>query len=130
MSRELIPFVDIINDVKEALFLSLQESNTQLIIEADFPNVYVNKTQIHQVLQNLISNAIKFNDKETCQIHIGYKQKNDLNVFFVKDNGIGINEKYHKIIFQSFHQLNKQKYNGSGLGLSFTKKTLRSFFCL
>ena len=127
MSREIMPFVDIINDVKEALFLSLQESNTQLIIEADYPSVYVNKTQIHQVLQNLISNAIKFNDKETCQIHIGYKQKNDLNVFFVKDNGIGINEKYHKIIFESFHQLNKQKYNGSGLGLSICKKIIEQY---
>lgn len=120
--KEKIAFNDIVKEVQESLLTSIKESNTQLIVADTFPIVYVNKMQIYQLVQNLVSNAIKFNDKEFRQVQIGFEKHQEQNVFFVKDNGIGISKEFYNKIFDTFQQLNKSNYKGSGIGLAICKK--------
>lgn len=122
--KESIDFDDIIRDVKESLHTSLAEKNTQLSIADNFPAVYANRLQLHQVVQNLVSNAIKFNNKENPKIQIGFESSEKQHVFFIKDNGIGIDKEFHQKIFNTFQQLNKRDYEGSGIGLAICKKII------
>ena len=79
---------------------------------------------LHMIFQNLIGNAIKYNDKEKGIIEIGMKDENDHYLFFVKDNGQGIAPEFHTRIFQNFQTLGKldrYKRKGTGIGLSTVK---------
>jgi PAS domain S-box-containing protein len=87
------------------------------------PEIRANKMQVSQLLQNLVSNALKYNTSPIPEVEIGYKEKADSWQFFVKDNGIGIEQKFlHKvfIIFQRLH--NKNQFSGTGIGLAICKK--------
>lgn len=79
---------------------------------------------LKQVLLNLMTNAIKYNDKETGKISVNYTSTDKGFVeFSIKDNGPGIDPKFHKKIFQMFQTLNpRDVYEGSGMGLAFVKK--------
>jgi two-component system, chemotaxis family, sensor kinase Cph1 len=95
---------------------------TRAIITFDkLPFISGDEGQISQLLQNLIGNALKFNNN-IPEIHIGFKE-DDLNyVFSVKDNGIGIEEQYFERIFIIFQRLvGKDEYPGTGIGLSICK---------
>jgi len=81
---------------------------------------------LQQLFQNLISNAIKFNDKENGLVEIDVSEKKSFYQFSIKDNGIGIDEKYHSKIFKIFHSLNDDK-KSSGIGLSIVKKIVNLF---
>ena len=78
--------------------------------------------RIKQIFNNLIGNALKFTEKG--HIEIGFKEKNEMVEFHVKDSGIGIAPEYHKAIFDRFRQVDTaktRKYGGNGLGLAITK---------
>ncbi|CAM1333071.1 PAS domain-containing sensor histidine kinase [Tenacibaculum aestuariivivum] len=81
------------------------------------------KTKFQQLFQNLISNAIKFNDKEKGLITISVVEKKLHYQFSIKDNGIGIEKKYYNKIFKIFHSL-KESEESSGIGLSIVKKII------
>lgn len=85
------------------------------------PTILGDKTKLGQVFQNLVGNAIRYNDKEKGIIEIDYKDIKTHYEFSIKDNGIGINEKYHNKIFETFHSLHKSK-DSTGIGLSIVKK--------
>ncbi|MBC8046057.1 MAG: PAS domain-containing sensor histidine kinase, partial [Fimbriimonadaceae bacterium] len=70
-------------------------------------------------------NAVKYNTSLNPQIHIQMHNGNDQYTWYVKDNGIGIEPQYHDRIFEMFKRLhNREIYQGSGLGLSITKKII------
>ena len=81
------------------------------------------KTKLQQVFQNLISNAVKFIDKDKGLIEIDVVEKIGHYQFSIKDNGMGIEEKFHNKIFKIFHSLNKSK-DSTGIGLSIVKKII------
>jgi PAS domain S-box-containing protein len=109
-----------------------QQKNLLLTCKKGLPNeesiIKIDKTKLHQILTNLISNAFKFTDKGS--IEIGYELKNNYLHFYVKDTGTGIDKKLHATIFDRFIQgdidLNKQK-KGTGLGLAISKKFIELF---
>jgi signal transduction histidine kinase len=75
-----------------------------------------------EVIQNLVANAIKFIDRETSpKIHIGMEVRDGENIFFVKDNGIGIAPEFHERIFGLFNKLD-QFSEGTGIGLTLVKR--------
>ena len=90
----------------------------------DLPTVMVESTQLTQLFQNLIGNAVKFRrDGTTPTVHVGCRREGDRWLFWVKDNGIGIAPEYHEkvfLIFQRLHALDK--YSGTGIGLAICKK--------
>lgn len=88
------------------------------------PIIESSKTQIYQIFQNLISNAIKYSEVHVVpQVKITAEDKLKYWLFKVQDNGIGVDPRFKEQIFDIFKQLNVSKeYNGSGIGLSQVKK--------
>ena len=78
-------------------------------------------TKLQQLFQNLISNAVKFIDKEVGLVIIDFEDLKSHYKFSIKDNGIGIDKQFHDKIFKIFHALNKSK-DSTGIGLSIVKK--------
>lgn len=86
------------------------------------PIITADETQVSQIFQNLISNALKF-CKQKPEIHIRAKEEPEQWIFSVQDNGIGINPEYHKQLFVLFRRLHTEKeYSGTGIGLAICKK--------
>ncbi len=94
------------------------------VVTRDYlPEVRGNTTQLVQLFQNLISNAIKFRGKEPPRIHISAKKNGNEWIFSFRDNGIGIEPENIEDIFKIYHRLHdKREYPGSGIGLSICKK--------
>lgn len=123
MSFEKINLDIIIQIVKRNLSVLLQETNA--VIECDnYPFVQADASQLVQLFQNLISNAIKFR-KSNAQpvIKIAFKSHGKFLRASVEDNGIGISMEYKDRIFQIFQRLHtRDKYPGTGIGLAICKK--------
>jgi PAS domain S-box-containing protein len=114
----------IMTDVKAALGPVINASKT-VIIYQDLPSVRGLKTQLFQVLQNLVSNAIKYNNSSNPEIEIISSKTEKEWVFKVKDNGIGMEKKYLEKIFVMFERLHtRSEYPGTGLGLALCKKII------
>ena len=87
------------------------------------PVIRANKMQITQLFQNLVSNALKYNTSSVPEIEAGCEDTGDFWKFFVKDNGIGIEQKFFDKVFIIFQRLhNKNKFSGTGIGLAICKK--------
>jgi signal transduction histidine kinase len=100
----------------------LMARQVKVRIKADLPVVFVDRTRMVEVLQNLIVNAIKFmGSQEKPLIEVGLKKRNGHNAFFVRDNGIGIAPEYHQKIFGLFDKLDSTS-EGTGIGLALVKR--------
>lgn len=94
---------------------------------SNLPHLNYNRAQLYQVFLNLISNAIYFKSEEFPEIKIYCEEKENDHIFFIEDNGIGIEHEYQEKIFDAFQRLNnRSKYTGSGLGLSTCKKIIEA----
>lgn len=103
------------------------EENKAVITHDNLPVMACNESSFIQLFQNLIGNAIKFRGEETPRVHINAKRQGDEWLFSVRDNGIGIDEKYKDRIFLIFQRLHgRDKYPGTGIGLSICKKIVES----
>ncbi len=99
------------------------EANNAVITHEPLPSVLGDDTQMMQLFQNLINNAIKFKGKEPPRIHIGVGQLDERWLIFVRDNGIGIDPKYTEQVFVIFQRLHKpDQYPGTGIGLAIARK--------
>ena len=108
----------IIKDIITVLYIP---NHINIKINKTLPTLKGDKTKLQQVFLNLITNAIKFSDKSKGHIEIDFVPKGKYYEFSVKDNGIGIDKKYHDKIFKIFHTLNRNK-DSTGIGLSIVKK--------
>lgn len=107
--------------IQEVLKLILIPKNITIKVQENLPTLTGNNWKFNQLFQNLIQNAIKYNNKENGSIEIGYTEKENLYQFFVKDNGVGINAAYFDQIFKVFTKLESTS-SSSGIGLSIVKK--------
>ena len=129
MGRLLNPFInfsmyEVVNEAAELLTGRLQERAVRLDIAADLPLVWADKARIREVLQNLLENAIKFmGENSEPIIEIGWEQGATEKVFFVRDNGIGIDPRYLEKIFGLFDQLDPHS-EGTGIGLALVKRII------
>ncbi|MFA4991397.1 MAG: ATP-binding protein [Candidatus Omnitrophota bacterium] len=132
ISRVKNPYEDVsieelIKSVADRLEFDIQKCNVDVAISAGLPVARCDRIKMEEVFFNLISNAIKFsskNNKETRpRVEIGYSDKYDRHEFYVKDNGIGIDKKYHNEIFGIFRRLHAvSEYEGTGAGLTIVKR--------
>ena len=90
------------------------------------PKIKGDHFRLYQLFQNLISNALKYIDKEEKIITIDCKDRNDFWEISIKDNGIGIDKKYHSKIFEVFQML-EESDESSGIGLSIVKKIVNFY---
>ena len=123
-SFERVSVMRVLEEVKEDLEVRLRGVNLQ--IQEDFPAVMGSKTRVSQLFHNLVVNAVKFNDKALPTVRVGWSERTGKNggvAFFVQDNGIGIESRYHDRIFGLFEKLNpREHYEGTGAGLSICKR--------
>lgn len=112
----------LIEDVRDVFGKTLDEVKATITV-SPLPIVKGTRTQLFQLFQNLISNAIKYQSKESPKIQIRYKEEQDHYLFEVQDNGIGIDPAFHEKIFVIFHRLHsRSEYGGTGIGLAICKK--------
>jgi light-regulated signal transduction histidine kinase (bacteriophytochrome) len=102
------------------------DSNRAVITQDPLPVVQANPTELAQVFQNLIANAIKFRGVGTPRIHISAEPKDGSWRFAVRDNGIGIEPEYRQQIFEIFKRLHSGRHEGTGIGLAICKKAIES----
>ncbi len=97
----------------------------KLVLKSDLTKIKAHKTALHQILINLITNAIKYHDKETVEIELGVSESDTHFLFYVKDNGPGIETIHQERIFKIFEKLattDKFGVRGNGIGLATVKK--------
>lgn len=113
----------VLSEVERDLYESLKSTGS-VINRHSLPIVAGYGTELRQLFQNLISNAIKFRkENEPAIITISASFRHSLWTFVVEDNGIGFDPRFTKRIFQLFQRLNhRSKYEGTGIGLSYAKK--------
>lgn len=104
------------------LRLAIEESDARIACDP-LPTVTGDATQLTQLFQNLIGNAIKFRGDEAPRIHVGAVCEDDTWTISVRDEGIGIEPQYAERIFQIFQRLHgRDEYPGTGIGLAVCKK--------
>lgn len=119
-------FIDLntlINGILDHIYVP---KNINITVYKNFPTIHGDRYRLQQLFQNLINNSIKYNDKENGVIEIGFTKNSDQTQYFVKDNGIGIDQKYHTKIFDIFQKLENTK-NSTGIGLSIVKKIITDY---
>ena len=119
ISKEIdIDLNHIVEDIISVLYIP---THVNVKIKKTLPSIKGDKIKLRQVFENLLTNAIKFSDKSKGLIEIDFSAKENHYEFSIKDNGIGIDKKYHDKIFKIFHTLNRSK-DSTGIGLSIVKK--------
>lgn len=113
---------EVLNKALVNLQVAIAE-NSAVVTHDQMPTVKADATQMIQLFQNLIGNAVKFHGDNKPEVHVGAKRNCSDWIFSVKDNGIGIDPKYHERIFLIFQRLNGRKeYPGTGIGLTICRK--------
>jgi light-regulated signal transduction histidine kinase (bacteriophytochrome) len=120
-SRERVDTEAVLRDTLANLEVTISEHKADVTYDT-LPSVMFDPSQLIQIFQNLIINAIKFRGEEAPRIHLAAEKKGKDCVFSVKDNGIGIDPQYMDKVFILFHRLGGIKYHGSGVGLSVCKR--------
>jgi chemotaxis family two-component system sensor kinase Cph1 len=117
----------VMEEVRQVLSSAIEESGA-VVTFANLPSVWADRTQMAQVFQNLIGNAIKFRGKEPPVVWV-QAEKTDQNwLFSVSDNGIGIAPEYAESIFVVFQRLHaRSEYSGNGIGLAICKKIVERY---
>lgn len=106
----------------ETLNIAILESNAR-VTHDKLPLVKVEGTQLGQLFQNLIGNALKYRNGKAPEIFIGCRRAGNFWEFFVRDNGIGIDPQFAQKIFIIFQRLHsREAYPGTGIGLALCKK--------
>jgi PAS domain S-box-containing protein len=114
---------ELLNHVLQNIKTSIESSGAQVVIENNVSFVYGDRIQLTQLLQNLISNALKFTSAQRPLIRIQCYVDNGHPKFAISDNGIGIADKDLEKVFEIFRRLDtNNKYPGTGIGLAICKK--------
>ncbi|OEU48639.1 MAG: hypothetical protein BA871_05390, partial [Desulfuromonadales bacterium C00003096] len=113
---------DVLEQVLANMEVTIGESGV-VVTHDSLPTVVADVSQLVQLFQNLISNALKFRGEDAPRVHVAAEQKDGDWLFFVADNGIGIDPEYFERIFVIFQRLHgRDEYSGTGIGLAVCKK--------
>ncbi len=119
---EEVPLATLAREVMEPLESRLSAGGVTITIADDLPTLHGDHKRLHEVLQILVENAIKYMGQQPePRVEIDARQDGDETVCHVRDNGIGIEPKYQERIFDLFDQLD-QGIDGSGIGLALAKR--------
>jgi light-regulated signal transduction histidine kinase (bacteriophytochrome) len=111
------------HDVLQDLEIAIEEKGASVHVES-LPVIEADQNMMHQLLENVISNAVKYSkDGVKPEVKIWSRQNGELLEIFVRDNGIGFDEKYLPQMFELFKRLHSsEQYEGTGLGLAICQK--------
>jgi len=112
----------VINEVLETLQFRLKETEAEITVHT-LPTVPGDKSQLEQLFQNLIDNALKFRGNEPPRVEVGAEKGDSEWVFSVRDNGIGMDSRFKDRVFIIFQRLHtRDEYEGTGVGLAVSKR--------
>jgi two-component system, LuxR family, sensor kinase FixL len=122
----------VVDGIRQMLEQFLKERNGRVVVRGRLPSAVCDRPRVTEVFRNLITNAIKYNDKAERVAEVGFLEivngprGPEKNVFYVRDNGIGIAPEYHEEIFRIFRRLlhPDETETGTGAGLTFVKKII------
>ncbi|MBN1763349.1 MAG: PAS domain S-box protein [Methanomicrobia archaeon] len=121
---EDVPFGAIVQDALEQTTEQIKSSGVEVSVAEDLPTVHVDRMRIAEVLVNLIGNSVRYRGEQPHpKIEIGYRTEDKETVFFVKDNGIGIDKTEHEKVFELFYRVDAHG-EGSGAGLAIVKRII------
>lgn len=125
---ESVPMGALVREICDRLGFDIDKAGAQILIREDLPTILCDRIKMGELLVNLIGNAVKYSSKLTDRkalIEIGHEDRPAEHVFYVKDNGIGIEPKYQAQIFTMFKRLHTQEeYEGTGAGLSIVRRII------
>ncbi|HEU5047200.1 MAG TPA: response regulator [Rickettsiales bacterium] len=124
VSREMCDANTVLEETKQNLSELIRERGA-VVTSDNLPEVYANRMQLIQVLQNLIANAI-YHAQTTPKIHVSVKEHEGNWQFLVSDNGPGISSELSRKIFEPFRKFSHNKEQGMGMGLAICKKVVES----
>jgi len=110
----------VIDEVRENLRRTIRDLDATIEVE-ELPTIEGNRSQLIQLFQNLIENALKFQDHSSPKISIQYENVDEGYQISIKDNGIGIKKRYQEQIFEIFNQLDSDR-GGTGVGLALCRR--------
>lgn len=119
--REEVNLNQLLTEIKEGMTLPNQ---CEIHIPSDLPVLETERVPLTQVFSNLITNAIKHNDKPKGVVQVTFRDRPDHLEFLIADNGPGIAVQYHEKIFKIFQTLNGDSFENTGVGLAIVKKIL------
>jgi signal transduction histidine kinase len=125
-NRTKVNVFDFIEEIKGTISVNSQVS---IFVDSSLDFLQLNKAALQQIFLNLISNSVKYNRSDKPQIKIKISEDSKNYFFEVEDNGIGIEEKFHKSVFELFQTANvrdNQENIGSGIGLATVKKLIEN----
>lgn len=120
--KEKIILMDLINSIIATIFIP---SHIVVIIKDELPILTSDRFRMQQLFQNLISNAVNYNDKPNGTVEIGVQEEDNQYVFSIKDNGAGIEEENKIKIFQIFQSFNTEN-KSTGIGLSIVRRIVEN----
>lgn len=122
---QTIPFGEIVKEALEIVHGRLQNNETQIHVDDGLPTVYGDRQRLVEVMQNLIENAAKFTQAVSApRIEIGFSGTEEGKpIFFIRDNGVGIDPLHHDRIFGLFNKLDANS-EGTGIGLTLVKRII------
>ncbi len=122
LSPELVNMDEFVAQIRDGFSVSLKGKNVSCHVDTGMGTLFFDAKRGRQILQNLISNAIKYGENPAGQkIWITYVDKSDYGHLCIKDNGPGISEEFHEKIFELFQRLESDQ-EGSGVGLGIVRK--------
>lgn len=114
----------VMHTVTQNLHQAIQDSGATIIC-GQLPTVHADPSQMTQVFQNLVANAIKFRKAEPPEVHVEATRRESDWLFSVRDNGIGIDPQFAERIFVIFQRLHThEEYPGTGIGLALCRKVI------
>jgi signal transduction histidine kinase len=129
LAMEQIDMQEVIEETLELLAARLQEGQVEVRVPARLPVVQADRVRVGEIFNNLLANAVKYNDKAEKWVEIGCellagKDGGLRHVFYVRDNGIGIAAQHHESVFRIFRRLHgREEYGGgTGAGLTIVRK--------
>ncbi len=124
-TEEITELIKTSEILEEIIDLVADAENVTVKVPVGLPDIKGVKVRIGQVFQNLISNAIKHNDKPAVEIEISFSKTARSTIFRLTDNGPGIDKKFHEKIFEVFRTLkSRDDMESTGIGLSLVKKII------
>lgn len=126
-AKEEIATLDLGALTADVIDLIAAPSHVKVIVDGTLPTLRAARTQVAQVFQNLIGNAVKFCDKPAAEIHVSCVDEGNCHRFEIRDNGPGIDARHFQRIFQIFQTLApRDRTESTGIGLSIVKKIVET----
>ncbi|MBU2945128.1 PAS domain-containing sensor histidine kinase [Zobellia uliginosa] len=111
---------EVVESIKESIFIP---EHVNLVVPEKLPTISADRTKMHQLFQNILSNAVVHIEKEVGLVEVLFVENRSHWQFSIKDNGVGIPKEYHKKIFEIFQSIGANE-RSTGIGLSIVKKII------